>query len=371
MSHNSGYTIIAKGRKNACYAFCGSEPELDGKYIDEELGDEKSCLILITGNSKGGGPGYRPWGGEVPVALPEDPFEAMKAGNREYYGYGLADRSRMFDVEVWYAEGETEGDEPDAWDLPRVWHVKNGEYLSDRAFPEELYLAGDPCEAEAEAPALPPVPQVGETVFFGRYKQDRMALNKMDPIEWLVLDVDEQKREALLISRQTLDCKPFHTVTYSGWSDRVKEEEAPRTWADCTLRRWLNLTFLERAFTPEERERIAVSQVKADPNPKNRALGQGEDTEDRIFLLSAAEAEKYFRGREKERICSGTDYAFARGVDPDLYKAPDGRQGSRWLLRTRSRSEYELAFVNGGRIDYNAIPSGHPEPIRPALRVKY
>ena len=103
------------------------------------------------------------------------------------------------------------------------------------------------------------------------------------PYSWIVLEKREGK--ALIIAEDVLrrnggiEFIPYH----SGY-------EAV-TWEDCSLRKWLNSSFLER-FTAEERGRIVLSSLKNDDNPSFGTEG-GADTEDRVFCLSIAEAHNF------------------------------------------------------------------------------
>ena len=49
---------------------------------------------------------------------------------------------------------------------------------------------------------------VGSSVYFGSYEQDNDTEDGAEPIEWLVLAVDNDK--ALLLSRYALDCQPYN-----------------------------------------------------------------------------------------------------------------------------------------------------------------
>ena len=77
--------------------------------------------------------------------------------------------------------------------------------------------------------------KVGDYVVFGQYEQDNDTSNGKEDVEWLVLDVQEDR--ALLISKYLLDCKPYNTT-----DDHV-------TWETCTLRKWLNDEFINTAFS--------------------------------------------------------------------------------------------------------------------------
>ena len=147
----------------------------------------------------------------------------------------------------------------------------------------------------------PAEPALGSLVTFGRYEQDRRTDNGPEPVEWLVLETAGDK--ALLISRYVLDTHSYHPVYRAV------------TWETCTLRQWLNGEFLNAAFTPEEQAAICLTRVdngKAQQKPEYHTDG-GRDTEDRIFLLSYAEAWKYFPAA-KDRRCRPTPLAKARGA---------------------------------------------------------
>ncbi len=121
--------------------------------------------------------------------------------------------------------------------------------------------------------------QEGRYFTLGRYEQDNKPENGPEPIEWMVLDREGDR--VLVISRYILDCV------------RYDEEYRRVTWKTCTLRAWLNGEFLDSAFDAEEQLLIPTTHVTADPNPRFD-VDPGEDTEDKLFLLSIPEAEAYF-----------------------------------------------------------------------------
>ena len=139
-------------------------------------------------------------------------------------------------------------------------------------------------------------------VEFGRYMQqkpnvfERLTGSILEggktPIEWLALE--REGNSLLLISKYALDCK------------RYNEKSEPVTWETCTLRKWLNEEFLGKAFTKEQQQMIETTAVKAEKNPRYDT-DPGNDTEDKVFLLSVQEAEKYFAS-DKERICKLTPH---------------------------------------------------------------
>ena len=95
--------------------------------------------------------------------------------------------------------------------------------------------------------------------------------------------------------------------------------------------------------------------VSADKNPKY-STNPGKATQDRVWLLSIPEAEKYF-STDKARICTLTAYAKAQG-------AWTGSSGTCWWwLRSPGHYSTYAAYVHSdgsilysGRIvDYSSI----------------
>ncbi len=189
--------------------------------------------------------------------------------------------------------------------------------------------------------------EVGSTVVFGNYEQDNNTSNGKEEIEWLVLAKENNK--ALVISKYILDCQKYN----SEWEDI--------TWEKCTLRTWLNGTFMNAAFSTEEKKKIVSSKIS---NPDNSEYGTegGKDTTDKLFLLSIDEANKYFKSSDA-RMASGTEYA----KDTDLYIADNGN--SWWWLRSPGDDSDRAAIVSShGYVDfYGNYVRSSKNGVRPAL----
>ena len=142
------------------------------------------------------------------------------------------------------------------------------------------------------------VAEVGDIVFFGAYEQDNNTSNGKEDIEWLVLEVKDGK--ALVISKYALDAKQYNT----SFTDV--------TWEACTLRKWLNNDFINKAFSADEKAMIPTVTVSADKNPVY-GIYPGNATQDQVFLLSSTEANQYFSS-DSARECEPTDYAVANGA---------------------------------------------------------
>ena len=171
---------------------------------------------------------------------------------------------------------------------------------------------------------------VGDIVYFGTYEQDNDTSNGKENIEWLVLA--KENNRILVISDKALDCHPYN-------SSRTRA-----TWETCTLRKWLNNDFINAAFSAEERAKIPTVTVSADKNP-SYSTSPGNNTTDKVFLLSITEVNKYFSS-DSARQCRGTAYCYAQGA----YKAGNGNCW--WWLRSPGYGQVYAANVgSGGDVD--------------------
>ena len=159
-------------------------------------------------------------------------------------------------------------------------------------------------------PAHAETPAVGDFITFGHYEQDNNTENGSEPVEWRVLAVDGDK--ILVVSKYILDIAPYHN----------EYRTAGITWAQCSLRDFMNGDFYNTAFNETEKNAILLTDVQNDDNP-NGTPG-GEATQDHIFPLSAKEVSLYMEyhciydeeGGEyihPDRMAYYTPYAEAKG----------------------------------------------------------
>lgn len=188
----------------------------------------------------------------------------------------------------------------------------------------------------------------GNTVIFGRYRQNSDRKTDLAPIDWMVLEVEAKR--ALLISKYGLDTIPYH------------EKFESVTWDSCSLRKWLNRTFLHDAFSEEEQKKILL--VK-NINPNNNACNTigGLDTQDRIFLLDIEEVQKYFPKKES-RCCEATPYVSKKN-GLGLYTS--GRKTSWWLRSPGYNSTFAAVISNNGVIQNNNQVNFQSLSVRPAF----
>ncbi len=187
---------------------------------------------------------------------------------------------------------------------------------------------------------------------------------KKSPIKWQILKQDGD--DLFLLADKVLDCNWYQeTTSYANTSV---------TWETSTLRRWLNNSFYEENFSDSEQSAIKVTTVTNDNNPQYGTKG-GNDTSDRLFLLSLSEIQNcdygFYNDADIEsdlRKAKVTDYAKNRGTWVD-----EINNSCFWWLRSPGENESCAADINNqGKIEFNGCHVQYDDAwlgVRPALHV--
>ena len=193
---------------------------------------------------------------------------------------------------------------------------------------------------------------------------------KYEPISWTVLNENTTDGTSLILCDMIVDCMQFD---YDSLSSKPQYDN---NYSKSSVRKWLNETFLATAFGTDEQAKIVASDVD------NSVISTGHmvnpnvcaDTEDKIFLLSYAEAvnDQYGLGMSEFRIKKSTAYAKAQGI----YCEKDGT--SAWWLRSPApdplvfdKSNMTVRGVTGtGAVDSYINANYTYRGVVPALRVK-
>ena len=192
-----------------------------------------------------------------------------------------------------------------------------------------------------------------DCVYFGNYWQndtngDGVAdeNDAKQPIKWRVLSVDGD--DAFLLADQNLDAGPYN------------KSESKVTWETCTMRSWMNGygassnvdsidyssdNFIDAAFTSVEQNVIRQVTVVNEDNPYYGTEG-GNDTNDKVYLLSIAEASNAsygfnstFNTSSETRVATNTAYVAGKSGMDDVGKADP------WWLRSPGGSGYYASDV--------------------------
>ena len=162
----------------------------------------------------------------------------------------------------------------------------------------------------------------------------------------------------LMISREAVDCMSYD----DDWINL--------TWEKSKLREWLNNEFVDEAFSDEEKEKLVSVRNENKCNPKYGTPG-GNDTYDKVFLLSIDEVVKYFMPEDpfkNELLLYPTKYARSQGVSVSR------NMTCYWWLRTPGERVYNCTnmatVMPDGRINmHGACPYSDRLGIRPVIAV--
>lgn len=192
--------------------------------------------------------------------------------------------------------------------------------------------------------------QIGDIIEFGTLEQDADESTVDEPIEWVVIDRNENA--IFVVSRYGLMPVQFH------WNNTRYPKHI--TWEESNIRYWLNNDFYTQCFTPEEREQIALTYVENSDSSKYSTKG-GNDTCDYIFFLSHSEVEKYFPS-VSDKLLEPTPAAVEAG-------AYVKNNQCFWWLRTPGKYQCNAEYVfTGGSIYAYGSDVGHDNVCaRPAM----
>lgn len=185
-----------------------------------------------------------------------------------------------------------------------------------------------------------------ETVNFGDYS-------------WRILQVESQR--ALMITETILEQRWYH------------EKFEDVTWADCVLRTYLNQKFYN-TFKPSEKEDILEVTCKNPDNPWFGTEG-GQDTVDKIFLLSLEEVSEYFGDSKATLQNKGKQTWSINDSHNSKRQAKYGDEFHWWRLRSPGYYSRTAASINKNGHIYvrgNGV-YGRPKAsggIRPAMWIR-
>ena len=223
-----------------------------------------------------------------------------------------------------------------------------------------------------------------ETITFGRYnqKKDEYGIYNKEAVEWILVYRDD--RNALLMSKYILDCKPFNNERpkLDGESMLITGSDVSymaSDWKRSTLRKWMNDYMYNEMFDASEKELISTAYLDNKfLYDTGNYIWKGNNTEDNLFILNEEELYHFFgknnREDEKSKLKAtrGTDYAvkmkkLSTYSGSEWYKG----NGDYWIRPKEKISDDDLAVIKSSGI-YNrkiSIEATH-YGIRPCVFIK-
>ena len=185
-------------------------------------------------------------------------------------------------------------------------------------------------------------------ILFGTYEMDGVD-NGKEEIKWTLLDKDEENGRALFVSKYIIDAKHYN------------EEGGDATWETSSIRKWLNKDFFNDAFNDIEKDLIEETVVHT--NDESEIISDtkyttrgGNDTKDKIFLLSTDEIKKYM-WHNKNFVLTTITENVNKNVNANryLYKNSGG-----WIEKYDDRVYYSSYMTRSPGYFQNSIKTVNP-----------
>ena len=180
-------------------------------------------------------------------------------------------------------------------------------------------------------------------IFSGNILQTKKQIVRFGAYNWRVLDVQADK--ALLLCEDIIEKRPYN----ARYTDV--------TWEECSLRRYLNGEFFRKFSIPEQKFILKSNNVNA--NNRWYAIKGGDDTLDKVFLLSVEETVKYFGDSGRLVHWEPGDLGYISDKHNNERTARYGGETCWWWLRSPGSHGYNAAnvsksghlIVNGNYVD--------------------
>ena len=196
-----------------------------------------------------------------------------------------------------------------------------------------------------------------DLVKFGSFRQSANIITNR--IKWRILSVNGN--DAFILADTVLDCMPYNE-TYES-----------TTWEKSDVRRFLNNTFYNEAFSAEEKAAIKTTTVLNSDNPYYGTPG-GNTTQDRVYLLSIWDAsnEDYGFISGKARYAKPSNAAILNGCYTYRSEAGAANFGNcDWWLRTPGSTSNDASYVKyvGWDYYYGAYVYAGDKGVRPCMHI--
>lgn len=174
---------------------------------------------------------------------------------------------------------------------------------------------------------------IGYEFTYGSYEQDANANNGKEPIDWIVVSIDQSNDTMTVLSKYCLDVEVYNKKT---------KETA---WKNSHMREWLNEVFYVAAFTPAEQQMILETEV--------------DKSKDHVFLLNSKQVDALL----EDKLCFATAFAKQRGI----FVGQSTGTSSWWVRESKTSSKATYVGSKGEIRSKNNKVTATDNGIRPAM----
>lgn len=227
--------------------------------------------------------------------------------------------------------------------------LASGEYLDAYDAFEELGDYKDSLTERKDIKENHPLyfKEIGDEIVFGTYPQT--AEGRRADVEWIILNIDRENHHIMLLSKYALERKVFHDI-----NENI-------SWADSTLRFWLNNEFIDEAFSGSEQKALLTHSTGARDNWEFGTPG-GVETDNKVYLLDLKNFDDLLTDKQEIAQCMPTEYAIKQGAEVK-------GDYCNWWLRSPGEFQNYAAIVdtNGGFINSGRGVTNDTICVRPVI----
>lgn len=177
---------------------------------------------------------------------------------------------------------------------------------------------------------------VGTTIMLGKYDQDGDASDGDEGIEWYI--ISKSDTQAILLSKCALALMPYNE----------NGEAVP--YADSSIRKFVNETFYNTAFTAEEKAYIVPTKVNV----------SGKETEDNVFILTSEMFTNY--------VSTSSTMKAAKASEAAKPNSTYSGRSTYWWTSSITNNRVVCVGTNGNIYDAGATIS---YGVRPAIVIDF
>ena len=174
---------------------------------------------------------------------------------------------------------------------------------------------------------------------------------KYEPISWTILSENTTDGTALILCDMIIDSQEYY-ITGNGTRTIDEKTVYPNNYAHSTIRKWLNETFYNTAFSELQKQIILTTTVGNNAFTTSSSTNEYacENTQDKIFLLSYQDVinpnygfSSDYKKLDTARRKKTTDYAQAQGASTNT--STDYAGNGWWRLRSPYSDYFQYALT--------------------------
>ena len=229
-----------------------------------------------------------------------------------------------------------------------MWNEKEGltyDYIDDLAYEGSVKLkVQDGCCINDKYFNKGSVRDMFDTIKFGKYEQDNNLENGPEDIEWIIVQIKNDKKSVTLMSKYILDYMEYQ-------HDDIED----KTWETSDIRKFLNGDFYDEAFNEEEKARVVLVKHDLIENYETKSVYEKVSIPYTLYGSNSTDATNY------------TDFAQDKFLNDESSLYPKNLK--------ENRADYFLMYgnyyIDGYESCYSESNNNFKSGVRPVIIIHY